>query len=221
MHNNSIINQLFYKNDKIVGLIKYKKVRTMIFSEKAFTIFIIEINIDEKECFNINLQNFINNNTLIGNIVILSPEIEGLEDLFPYKIIKDIYYLREDQFLKPAKIYENNLFDRSLDIYNNFCRMNKINIWTYRTKKENKKIFKELMKNDYEICRSAFSYIVFKNEHIHEFAYEKFKDFMTLVSKFPKKTKIYSYINLDKRHFVKLEKGYVTGFSNKKIELFL
>ena len=221
MHNNSIINQLFYKNDKIVGLIKYKKVRTMIFSEKAFTIFIIEINIDEKECFNINLQNFINNNTLIGNIVILSPEIEGLEDLFPYKIIKDIYYLREDQFLKPAKIYENNLFDRSLDIYNNFCRMNKINIWTYRTKKENKKIFKELMKNDYEICRSAFSYIVFKNEHIHEFAYEKFKDFMTLVSKFPKKTKIYSYINLDKRHFVKLGKGYVTGFSNKKIELFL
>lgn len=221
MDNNSIIEQQFFQNNKLVGKLKYKKIRTMSFLEKVTTIYITEVEVLNKEHFHIHLQEFLEMNEIIKNFVVLDPKIIDLQEFFPHKIVKELYYLRYDQFLNPTDVYDNNLFDRSLQIYNNFFRMNKIENWAYRTKKENKKIFKDYLKIEYEIYRSAFSYVVVKNNFILEYAYEDFKDFMKLISRFPKGTKIESYQKIDKRHFTKSDGEIIIAYSNKKINLFL
>lgn len=205
-------------NDNEICKISFHNLRTNNNKKKVETIFINKIEKIDNNLFTEAFLFFLKSNSLVGNIVVVDPKIYNLEikELFPNQIIKKIFLLKHDQFLKPSETHENNLYDRSLDIYNNFSKMNKIISWTYRTKKENKKLFKKYQDLGFSIVRTAWSYVVIKGELIIEYGYEDFKDFMRLISKFEKNTLVESYLDLDKRHFLDSGNQKIIGYSNSK-----
>lgn len=119
--------------------------------------------------------------------------------------LKKIYRLRKDQFLKIDEIFMHTNYDLLNEIYNSFIKKNNIDNFSYRTLKENKLILKMFEAAGDKILHTKKSYVIFSNNIIVEYAFLDLKDFIRLLSRLPFDTKIFSYINLDKRYFNDLE----------------
>ncbi|MEG1353870.1 MAG: GNAT family N-acetyltransferase [Malacoplasma sp.] len=119
--------------------------------------------------------------------------------------IKKLYRLRKDQFLKLDEIFPITNYDLINEIYNNFVKRNGIENFSYRTSKENKLILKMFEAAGDKIIHTKKSYILLSNNVVVDYAFLDLKDFIRLLSRLPFDTKIYSYIDLDKRYFNLLE----------------
>lgn len=125
---------------------------------------------------------------------------------------KNVYTLRHDQYLKPLE-YDNDVdYDKIIEIHNQFIKQNRIDNFSYKTKKENQLYYKMLKsENSDKIIVTRDAYIVFdSNNVIYDFAFLDLKNFIKLLSNFKDSPlKIKSYLDLDKRYFTLLEENKV------------
>lgn len=138
---------------------------------------------------------------------------------------KKIYRLRKDQFLKLDEIFTVTSYDLINEIYNNFVKKNNIENFSYRTLKENKLILKMFEAAGDKILHTKKSYLILSHNVVVEYGFLDLKDFIRLLSRLPFDTKIYSYINLDKRYFndleeIKIETKSLNGIDILFSELF-
>lgn len=117
--------------------------------------------------------------------------------------IKKTYRLRKDQFLKPSEIFKITNYDLINDIYNQFVNYKNIENYTYRTTKENKMILKMFEAAGDKIIHNKKAYVILSSDStfIIDYAYTDFKEFIRLLSNLKFDTKIYTFLDLDKRYF--------------------
>lgn len=131
---------------------------------------------------------------------------------FDFKPItyKSKWYLRKDQFLKSEPIYEKIDYELMNKVYLEFLKINKINNYTYKTSKEFKTYNKMIVLDNDKIIQTKKAWIIVSNNVVEDFAFIDLKEFIKLISLLPLDTKISSYIDLDKRFFVKYDDKKIT-----------
>lgn len=137
--------------------------------------------------------------------------------------IKKAYRLRNDQILHKKKddiieMIDFNLINR---IRNDFIKINKIENFSYRTEKENKKILKMHIAGGDIILQSKRAYAIISNDCVIECCYYELLDLIKLLSNLEQQPKVYSFLDLDKRFFNFLEEEKIeTKIFKENIKLF-
>lgn len=138
--------------------------------------------------------------------------------------LKKEYTLKKDQFLKPSLFYQKIDYDQILKIQKEFICKNQIKNYSYKTKKENKLYYKMFMAANDKIYMNKFVYLVVSNnDTVVDFAYTDLKEFIKLISNFKEQElKIKSYLDLDKRFFVQINKDIVDTkiYKKKNFDIF-
>lgn len=113
------------------------------------------------------------------------------------------YILREDQILykKKDKMLDYVDFNLINKIRNDYIANNKINNYSYRTEKENKRIIKMHIAGGDKIIMTKKAYAIISNNEIIECFYYELIDFIKLISNLEKQLKIWSNVKLDKKYF--------------------
>lgn len=233
LFNNYLKNARFYgvtDKNKLVMMTFFIQKRIYFLDEKkdAFLIFAVAVdkNYQNKGIITKYLQKFISDMSLYSKLIFIQSENWDIYKKLDFIKCTETsqWILRKDQFLKVDNISEKINYELINKININFLKYNDILDFTYMTEKENKKYLKMYLKCGYEIIMSNKSYLIYsaKEKLVEKYAYLDLKDFIKLVSSLPYETKINSFLNLDKRFFVKQNENNIIKtkiFNNKGLEL--
>lgn len=214
------------KNNKPLMMSCLNLKRVYINKEKMTAGFIVAVAVDKeyrgKGIFKKYFQSWLDEISLYYKYIFIQAynwDVYSKYDFYPCTN-KKLYSLRKDQYLKTEEYYKDNEINLDIvnDIYNNFVKYNRINNFSYKTRKENNLYYKMLLATNDKIYHTKKSYIFVSNNKVVDYAFLDLKDFIKLLSNF-KDLIIESYIDLDKRYFTDLKETIVNTKVYKEKEL--
>ncbi len=197
-----------YQDDELIFMTCLVNKRIIINKEKEIAKFIVGVSVKEsyrnKGIMKKYLQEIIENNSLYKIFIqAYNWDVYKTFNFNPCSY-KYSYTLRNDQILHKKKdelldVIDYNLINR---IRNDFIKINKIENYSYRTEKENKRLLKMHIAGRDKIIMSKRAYAIISNNEIIECFYYELIDLIKLISNLDNQLKIWSNLKLDKKFFI-------------------